>query len=290
MTTSPKDISLTVLIAARNEELNIVDCIRSVQWADQIYVLDSQSQDRTIELAEAEGAEVVQFHYDGGWPKKRNWGLETLPIKNDWVLLLDADERVSPALKDELVTAIADPSKNGYYLRWKFIFLDRWMKHSWSHGWMLRLIRHGKGSYEDLGMRGEGGWDAEVHENVAVEGEVGKVSEVLDHHSNEALSFWIAKQNEFSDWNAKRRLNQLKDPLPPVSHLLSGDPGKTRKFLKALFIRMPAKPTLMFLYLYVYKCGFLDGKAGFYFCRLRAMHELNICAKLFEYQITNKPS
>ncbi|MFT7512319.1 MAG: glycosyltransferase involved in cell wall biosynthesis [Candidatus Omnitrophota bacterium] len=282
-------MALSVLIAARNEEVNIVECIRSVQWADQVYVLDSQSSDRTVELAEAEGAHVAQFHYDGGWPKKRNWGLENLPIQNDWVLLLDADERVSLELKNEIADAIQNPDFNGYYLKWKFIFLGRWMKHSWSHGWMLRLFRNGKGCYEDLGMRGEGGWDTEVHENVIVEGKVGRLSEVLDHHSNQALSFWIAKQNEFSDWNAKRRLDQLKEPLPPFTQLFSGDPAKTRKYLKALFIRMPAKPSLLFLYLYVYKRGFLDGRAGFYFCRLRAMHELNICAKVYEMSHVKYP-
>ena len=157
---------------------------------------------------------------------------------------------------------------------------------------MLRLFRNGKGCYEDLGMRGEGGWDTEVHENVIVEGKVGRLSEVLDHHSNQALSFWIAKQNEFSDWNAKRRLDQLKQPLPSFTQLFSGDPGKARKYLKALFIRMPAKPSLLFLYLYVYKRGFLDGVAGFYFCRLRGMHELNICAKVLEHRtsLTNPES
>jgi glycosyltransferase involved in cell wall biosynthesis len=282
MVRSASSIPLTVLIAARNEELNIVDCIKSIQGADQIFVLDSHSTDRTAELAVASGAEVVQFDYDGGWPKKRNWGLQTLPVRNDWVLLLDADERVAPELQVEIVTAIQRDEIDGYYLKWKFIFLDRWMKHAWSHGWMLRLFRHGKGAYEDLGMRGEGGWDTEVHENVVVEGAVGRLTAMLDHHSNQVLSFWVAKQNEFSDWNARRRLDQLGQPLPSLAQAFSGDPGKTRKYLKALFIRMPAKPTVLFLYLYVYKRGFLDGRAGFYFCRLRAMHELNICAKVFE--------
>jgi glycosyltransferase involved in cell wall biosynthesis len=282
MVRSASSIPLTVLIAARNEELNIVDCIKSIQGADQIFVLDSHSTDRTAELAVASGAEVVQFDYDGGWPKKRNWGLQTLPVRNDWVLLLDADERVAPELQVEIVTAIQRDEIDGYYLKWKFIFLDRWMKHAWSHGWMLRLFRHGKGAYEDLGMRGEGGWDTEVHENVVVDGSCRKIKALLDHDTNQSLTYWIRKQNEFSDWNAHRRMAQLKDPLPSLGHVFSGDPVKMRKWMKALFIRMPAKPTVLFLYLYVYKRGFLDGRAGFYFCRLRAMHELNICAKVFE--------
>lgn len=277
-------IPLTVLIPAKNEEKNIEACLASVAWADQVFVLDSQSTDRTEELVQAAGRELVQFQYDGGWPKKRNWGLHTLPIRNEWVLLLDADERVTPELREDMTWAVQQDEYNGFYLKWKFMFLGRWMKHSWNHGWMLRLIRHGKGEYEDLGMRREGGWDAEVHENVVVEGKCGRLNGLLDHDSQENLSFWIKKQNEFSDWNAKRRLVQLEEDIPSISHLWSRDPGKVRRLLKAIFIRLPFKPALMFFYLYWIKRGFLDGWAGYYFCKLRAMHELNINAKVFELQ------
>src|SRR5688572_22107765 len=87
-------LPVTVIIAVRNEEKNIEDCIRSVRWAEQICVIDSQSTDRTVEIATDEGAEVYQFSYTGGWPKKRNWALQHAPIRNDWVLIIDADERV----------------------------------------------------------------------------------------------------------------------------------------------------------------------------------------------------
>lgn len=281
-----KDTKITVLIAAKNEEKNIVDCIRSVDWADQVFVLDSQSTDETGTLAESLGAQVVQFRYSGGWPKKRNWGLEHLPIRNRWVLLLDADERVSPKLHDEMRRAISSEQHDGYYIRWKFYFLGRWMKHSWSHGWMMRLFRHGKGQYEDLGMRGEGGWDAEVHENVVVDGLCGSLEEHLDHNSNEDLFFWIKKQNEFSTWNAVRRKAQLSEAIP-FSLLLSKDPVKKRRALKAIFLRLPFKPALMFIYLYILKGGFRDGPAGYYFCALRAAHELNVSAKVFEATVAS---
>ena len=277
-------VPLTVLIAAKNEEKNIQACLDSIDWADQVFVIDSQSTDRTEAIVKANQREIVQFRYDGGWPKKRNWGLRTLPIRNSWVLLLDADERVTPDLRKGIEWAIQQDDFNGFYVKWKFIFLGRWMKHSWSHGWMLRLIRKGKGEYEDLGMRNEGGWDAEVHENVVVEGKSGRLPGLLDHDSQENLSFWIKKQNEFSDWNAKRRLVQINNGIPPTSYLFSGDPGKVRRFLKAVFIRMPFKPAIMFFYLYWLKGGVLDGKEGYYFCKLRAMHELNINAKVFELQ------
>jgi glycosyltransferase involved in cell wall biosynthesis len=275
-------IPITVLIATKNEERNISDCLRSVRFADQILVIDSCSTDKTKEISLKAGAEVHEFNYRGGWPKKRNWALETLDIRNEWILILDADERVSPSLRHEIETAIKVIQVDGYYTQWKFIFLKKWMRHSWSHGWMLRLFRKGKARYEDLGMRAQGGWDAEVHENIVSDGLCKRLIHPLDHESNQDLSFWIRKQNEFSDWNAARRLTQLKLPLPPISAFFSTDPVKRRKLLKALFIRLPGKPLLMFFFLFVIKKGFLDGIEGYYFCKLRAMHEFNIGVKVFE--------
>ena len=168
-------IPLTVIVPVRNEEKNIADCLETIAWADQIFVVDSQSEDRTEEIAKAHGAEVVQFHYKGGWPKKKNWAIRNLPIRNEWFLILDADERIDHELRAEIEDVIRRDDIDGYYLRWKFIFLGRWMKHCWRHGWMLRLVRTGKGEYEDLGMRGEGGWDNEVHENIVIEGGTAKI-------------------------------------------------------------------------------------------------------------------
>ncbi len=279
---------LAVLIAVRNEEKNIAEAIESVNFAQEVFVVDSHSTDQTCEIAESMGAQVFQFDYDGTWPKKRNWGLLNLPITAEWVLILDADERVTPELREDIERGIKRQDLNGFYTRWKFVFLGRWMKNSWSHGWMLRLIRHGTGEYEDLGMRGQGGWDNEVHENVVVDGKCERLNGYLLHESNEDLEFWIRKQNEFSTWNAVRRETQLAEGFPSVSQLFSGDPVKKRKWLKAVFLRMPFKPTLMFLWLYFAKFGFLDGKAGYYFCKLRAAHELNINAKMFERRLMDK--
>lgn len=275
-------MNITVIIAAKNEEANLPECLASVRWAKQVLVIDSGSTDGTERISKEFGAEYHFFQYDGTWPKKRNWALTAGLVTQPWVLILDADERVSDALKTSMEQAITREDVDGYYLKWKFIFLGQWMKHSWSHGWMLRLFRYGKGEYENLNMTNEGGWDAEVHENVVVDGRCAKLEPLLDHDSNSSLSQWIKKQNEFSTWNAERRRQQLLQPVPSLGHLLSRDPVKIRKWMKSVFIRLPGKPFLMFFWLYVIKLGLLDGRAGFYFCCLRASHELNICAKLFE--------
>jgi glycosyltransferase involved in cell wall biosynthesis len=278
-------MDVTVLIATKNEELNLRECLKSIKWADQILVIDSGSTDQTEAIAKEFDADFRLFNYKGGWPKKRNWALQSGLVKNHWVLILDADERVSPQLRDDIKSAIRDPNFDGYYIKWKFVFLGKWMKHSWSHGWMMRLFRSDKGEYENLQMTDEGGWDAEVHENVVVEGSCGKLPNCLDHESSHDLHRWIQKQNEFSTWNAKRRIEQLNLPLPGISSLFSDDPLKRRKWMKAFFLRLPGKPWLMFAYLYFIKMGFLDGLAGFYFCCLRASHELNINAKVFEHRL-----
>lgn len=277
-------VRLTVIVPTKNEAGNLRDCLQSVSWADQVFVVDSQSVDDTVAIAEEMGAQVVQFQYCGGWPKKKNWAIRNLPIRNDWILILDADERVTADLHREIESAISRTDVDGFYVRWKFIFLGRWMKHSWSHGWMLRLLRKGHGEYEDLGMRSEGGWDNEVHENIRVSGKTTCLQSFLLHDSNQDLSFWIRKQNEFSTWNAVRRLRQLTEPMPSLRHAVSRDPLKRRKWFKALFLRLPGKPVLLFFYLFALKLGFLDGKAGLHFCALRAAHELQINAKIFEQQ------
>jgi len=277
-------MSITVIIPVRNEQVNIVECLQSVRWADHVFVVDSHSSDQTAKLAEAHGATVVQFDYDGGWPKKKNWALRNLPIQSDWTMIVDADEQVSEALRDEILEVTSRGGlHNGYYVRWKFVFLGRWMKHSWSHGWMLRVFRTGEAEYEDLGMRGEGGWDNEVHENLILRnGSAGLLKNPLLHESKQDLSYWIRKQNEFSDWNAEARQRLLRETIPPLRDAFSRDPLLRRRWKKAVFVRMPFKPLLLFLYLYLAKGGFLDGRAGLYFCRLRAMHELNVCAKVYE--------
>ena len=246
-------MSITVIIGTLNEEKNLEACLRSCISFDQIYVVDSHSTGRTCQIAESMGATVVQYDYEGGWPKKRNWALRNLPIRNKWVLILDADERVGPELQEEIHRAIAsaDAATVGFYIRWRFIFLGRWMKHCWRHGWMLRLFRHGKVEYEDLGLRGEGGWDAEVHENlVPLQGNTKKLRNWLEHDTNEDLSFWIRKQNDFSTWNAVRRTRQLAERMPSLASLFGRDLQARRKWLKALFIRLPMRSTVVFLWLY----------------------------------------
>ena len=278
---APRSVAVSVIVPTKNEEKNLRECLESLRWASEVFVVDSRSTDRTGAIAVEFGAHLVPFDYDGGWPKKKNWAIRNLPHRNDWILIVDADERVPQELAQEIAATIAAPKADGYYVRWKFVFLGRWMRWCWRHGWMLRLFRKGSGEYEDLGMRGEGGWDNEVHENIVVDGPTAKLSELLLHESREDVAFWIAKQNQFSTWNALRRVRGMSAPAP-LRWLAARDPLKRRKALKRLYLAMPFKPLLTFVWLYVVRFGFLDGAAGYRFCLLRACHEAITDAKVME--------
>ena len=282
-----RSVPVSVIVPTKNEEKNLRECLDSLLWADEVFVVDSHSGDKTGEIARAHGAELVLFDYDGGWPKKKNWAIHNLPHRNEWLLIVDADERVPPDLAQEIAAAVASTKADGYYIRWKFVFLGRWMRFCWRHGWMLRLFRKGLGEYEDLGMRGEGGWDNEVHENIVVDGKTARLKSLLLHESREDVAFWIAKQNQFSTWNALRRVRGMGEPAP-LSGLLSGDPLRRRKAAKRLYLAMPFKPLLTFLWLYFARLGFLDGAAGYRFCLLRACHEAITDAKVMETRLLDR--
>src|ERR1700729_2041985 len=122
-------MNVSVLIPALNERRHIVDCLASVSWADEVIVVDSNSTDGTQELAQAAGAQVVKFQWNGKFPKKKNWALENIPWKNDWVLILDADERITPELTREIQRTLQSPDHDGYFINRRFMFLDKWIKH-----------------------------------------------------------------------------------------------------------------------------------------------------------------
>src|ERR1700688_2091317 len=118
-------LPVSVIIAVRNEARNLPRCLQALRDVGEVYVIDSQSTDNTVEIARAHGAKVIQFHYQGGWPKKRQWAMNTLPIAHDWILLLDADEIITPELTQEIRSAIQNPTLDGYFIQLRIWFLGR---------------------------------------------------------------------------------------------------------------------------------------------------------------------
>ncbi|MEM8641283.1 MAG: glycosyltransferase family 2 protein [Cyanobacteria bacterium P01_G01_bin.54] len=286
MTRDP--IPVSVLIPAKNEELNLPACLESVAPADEIFVVDSQSSDRTIEIAEQYGVNLVQFHFNGHWPKKKNWSLDNLPFRNDWVLIVDCDERIPLELWAEIDQRIQDPRYNGYYLNRKVFFLGKWIRFGGKYpDWNLRLFQHRHGRYENLNteaIRNTG--DNEVHEHVILTGEVGYLQEDMLHIDFRDIYEWLARHNRYSNWEAKVYYNLLhgQGDSGTIGANLFGDAVQRKRFLKKVWVRLPLKPILRFILFYFVRLGFLDGRAGYIYGRLLSQYEYQIGIKLYELQ------
>jgi glycosyltransferase involved in cell wall biosynthesis len=275
-------LPLTVIIPVRNEAHNLARCLESLRCVGEVYVIDSQSTDETAALAESRGAKVVQFHYAGGWPKKRQWAMDTLPLAHDWILLLDADEVLTAELADEIQTAIQDPHTDGCYIALQIHFLGRRLRHSGASFWKLSLFRKGRGRFEcrlqdqDVSMA-----DMEVHEHVVVSGATRKLIHPLIHHNVESLSRYIQKHNEYSNWEARVWLdgNRSAEDIRPS---LWGTQAQRRRWLRRHFLWLPGSPVLFFLYKYVFSLGFLDGVPGLIYCAMQGIQFFHIKAKVYE--------
>jgi glycosyltransferase involved in cell wall biosynthesis len=193
-------LPVSVIVPVRNEAKNLPRCLDALRDLGEVIVVDSQSTDTTVEIAREYGAQVVQFHYQGGWPKKRQWAMDTLPLAYDWILLLDADEVLTPELTDEIRRAIQNSDMNGYYIALRMYFLRRVLRHGDASFWKLSLFRRGKGKYEcRLKDQDSSMADMEVHEHVYVEGKTARLEHPLIHHNIEWLSRYIQKHDEYSN-------------------------------------------------------------------------------------------
>jgi glycosyltransferase involved in cell wall biosynthesis len=268
---------VSVLIPTYNEELNLPDCLRSVAgWAGDIWVVDSFSRDRTVEIAREFGAEVVQHAYEGPAAQK-NWALDNIEFKNEWVLILDADERMSPELCAEVAEIIAGGGNgyDGFYLNRRFIFYGRWIKHcGWYPSWNLRLFRHRLGRYEDR----------EIHEHVILDGRVGRCEHDLLHEDLRDMTFWIEKHNRYSTHEAREidRLSrgEKRSTVPPS--FWRGGVERKRFIKERVWPYVPGKALAFFFYLYLFRLGFLDGRQGLHFCIMQGIFQEFNVMKLWE--------
>jgi len=273
-------LPVSVIVAARNEEKNLPRCLEALRCVGEVYVVDSQSSDSTPEIARSYGAKFVQFHYQGGWPKKRQWAMENLPLEFDWVLLVDADEALTPELANEIQRAIQTSDCNGYYISLRMYFLGKVLRHGDANFWKLALFRKGKGRYEcrlkdqDASMA-----DMEVHEHVVVDGPTSLLKNPLIHHNVESLSRYIQKHDEYSNWESRvllqGELNQAEAPAV-------GAQARRRRWLKKKLYALPGSPVLLFFYRYFLRLGFLDGVPGLIYCSFQAIQMFHTKAKIYE--------
>ena len=288
---TPRAVSLpvSVIIPVRNEARNLPRCLQSLRGAGEIYVVDSGSTDETAEIADSFNAKVVQFHYRGGWPKKRQWAMDTLPLAYDWILLLDADEVLTPESVKEIRQAVEDPRYDGYYFALRMYFLGRVLRHGDASFFTSpRLLRRGKGRFEcrfenqDASMG-----DMEAHERLVVEGRTAKLQNPLIHHNVNSLSRYILKHDEYSNWEAQAWLagESGYHDFPPA---LFGTQAQRRRWLKKNCLGFPGSPLLFFLYKYLFRMGFLDGLPGLIYCGFQGIQFFHIKAKIYESRMKSE--
>jgi glycosyltransferase involved in cell wall biosynthesis len=278
-------LDITIIIPTRNEEKNLPECLEPIyQWAQKIIVVDSKSTDKTNEIAQKYGAEVILFDYKGGWPKKRQFILDTYSFKTSWVFLLDADEILTPDSKNEIEKAINSLEYDGYYLFFRMEFLGRMLIHSDPGLRKLCLFKTGKGQFEKrFEAQNMSMGDMEVHEHVIVNGKVGNLHKPILHRNVNNLSRFIIKHDEYSNYECKVHTEGLKTN---IKERFWGKKEERRRYLKKKLIRNPLSPIFFFFYLYVFKGGFLEGKPGFYYVLYQCIYLYFVGSKIYEIEHT----
>lgn len=267
-------MSLSILILTKNEEGNLPRCLESVSWCDDVVVVDSFSADATVAIATSYGARVLQRRFDN-FANQRNFGLDQGRLKHDWVLHLDADEVISLEMKQELFEAIRNSTYNAFRVPSKLMFQNRWLKFSGMYpAYQVRLGRRDRLRFH---MVGHG-----QRETLPPQ-EIGVLKHAMLHYSfNKGLDDWFARHNNYSRLEAEKNLRQLSDEKANWKGFFSASMMERRRALKEFSIRLPFRPTFRFFYMYFLHLGFMDGAAGFRYCRMVAMYEYLIVLKLNE--------
>ena len=272
---------LSVLVPVKNEASNLPDCLASLSFAKDIVVVDSGSTDGTQAIAEAAGARVIQFVWNGKVPRKKNWALENVPWKYEWVLIVDADERITPELERQIREAIGRDDIDGFYLNRRFWFLDGWINHcGYFPSWNLRLFRHRLGRYEQIETDNDiASGDNEVHEHVLLSGRAEYLSAPMEHYPYPDIATFLAKHDRYAEWEvaALRKFedrNQKSLGATPCGTTL-----ERKRWLRKVTANAPFRPGLRFFYHYAWKQGFRDGYRGWLLCCLLARYERLIVSK-----------
>lgn len=271
-----------VMIIAFNEALNLPHCLQSLQggkWVNRVFVIDSGSTDGTQEIARAAGAEVILHEWEG-YARQKNWGLRNLPFESEWVLILDADEVITPELREEIRRLTSgDPSsvaENGFFINRLTVFLGRPIRHcGFFPSWNMRLFKRGKAHYEDR----------VVHEHMIIDNPTGFIRAHMLHEDRRGIEHYVAKHNRYSTLEAgaifSEREEATRGPSATAPNLTSDT--RFRRWLKRNIIpRAPFPGLWRFLYMYVFRLGFLDGRAGLEFCRFISGYDALVALKLKE--------
>jgi glycosyltransferase involved in cell wall biosynthesis len=268
-----EEVPVSVMVFTLNEALHLPSCLGALGWCDDIIVVDSFSTDVSETLCREAGARFFQ-HAFTGFGDQRNWALDHCAPKHEWILILDADERVTPELVEEFRARLKDapPDLGAFRVRRRFHFWGRWLRHSSLYPtWVVRLARRGRIRYVNRGH-------AETQE---VEGRTGDLEHDLIDENLKGLEAWFERQNRYSTQEADYELAQEAAPFDAAG-LFARDGLRRRAALKRMAGRLPFRPALYFLYAYVLRGGFLDGRDGFAFCMMKAMYQRMVAVKKYD--------
>jgi len=281
--TTQGKLPISVVLPVLNEADNLPDALRSVEWAAEVFVVDSGSRDATSRVAEEHGANVVQFDHRPPGPKKKAWALRNLEFSHDWALFLDGDERVTPDLRSEIDSALAGGAYDAYYVDREMIFCGRALR-SYRPDWNLRLFKHRLATIEDFGLHGlPGTGDNEIHEHFLVEARVGFLTSPLLHHDYRGIGPWIDRHNKYATWEAHLYRRWRAEPLGFSAKALR-DPVARNRLVRRVWVRLPGRPLLRTLVWLVFKRAFRDGRPGLLYAVLMGWYESLIGLKLKELE------
>ncbi|TIL62942.1 MAG: glycosyltransferase family 2 protein [Mesorhizobium sp.] len=249
----PAQLPVTVVIPVKNEEQNLPQCLARLQRFAQVVVVDSGSTDRTKEIATNSGATILDFVWDGEYPKKRNWVLMTYKFNTPWVLFLDADEFISVPFSNELERLIHSTDNSGFWLRYTNYFLGHELRYGLPQR-KLALFRVDAGLYERIEESNWSNLDMEVHEHPVLIGKIGEIKTPIRHEDYKGLDRFLERHINYARWES-RRYKILRE---------KGHENLTdRQKVKYRYIDRWWFPWGYFFYTYIAKFGFLDGRPGF---------------------------
>ena len=263
-------IPITVIISVKNEALNLPSCLEKLNRFNQIIIVDSSSTDATLSIATTLGAEVLQFVWNGKFPKKRNWALQNAKILNEWVLFLDADEFVTDAFVNEVAIKTQNPNYSGYTIQFENYFMGKKLRYGYGFR-KTALFKKSKGEYERIEEDFWSHLDMEVHEHPIIDGKVGVIQSKVLHKDFKNLEHYIDKHNAYSSWEAKRYLH--------LKNKKNGSLSLNQK-IKYGLINTGLLPMVYFIGAYIIKLGFLDGREGYYLAKFKANYFFQIQTKI----------
>jgi len=272
-------LPVSIIIMTKNEEIHIEKCLDSVFFANEIFVVDSNSTDKTTQIALLHGAKVINFTWDGKYPKKKNWCLINLPFSNDWVIMLDADEEIPDNAIPEIGQIVSGESKyDAYYVRFYYVFLNKTIKHG-DPVRKLIFFKHALARFTDFDDYGHR--EVEGSEQPVINGRVGIFKTPFIHNNLKGVHDFFARHNAYSS-----RASYLIFNKKMISPMIKSEERNTlvrkREIAKRIFVRLPFKPLIYFIYGYIFKLGFLDGLAGLYYNLCKAIYYLEVEMKLYE--------